>query len=133
MPLDGGWEDGMAGWAVGGVTVLRLLCNALNGGADMLLLGCGVGGAPWSGSVLVRSWSGGTLWYSLGGRSEKAVLGAALTGVGKTFAPAERAEREDDEVYADDIAESLFSGLTTEALAKVDAVCRSSSVWRGRP
>ena len=65
----------------------------------------------------------------MGVRSEKAVRGAALTGVGKTLAPAESTD--EDGVYPDR-AESLFSGLRTEALVMVDAVGLSSSVGRGR-
>jgi len=72
----------------------------------------------------VRSWSGGTRWYSFGVRSEKAEPAAALTGVGNTFADA-------DVVYPDR-AESLLSGLMME-LGMVDAVSLSSSVCRGRP
>lgn len=82
-----------------------------------------------SGSVRLKSCSGGTRWYSFGVLSigvlsvievlsVKALSGAALRGVGKTFAGLVKADK----------AENLLSGLWTEALGKVDAVGRSSSV-----
>lgn len=58
--------------------LVRVACMMLMCGSVVL---CGV----ISGSVRVRSCSGGTRWYSLGPRSGKGT-GAALTGVGKTLA-----------------------------------------------
>ena len=56
----------------------------------------------------------------MGVLSEKAVVGAALTGVGNMLAVA-------DVVYPER-AESLLSGVPTEALGRVEAVGLSSSL-----
>jgi hypothetical protein len=117
--LDGG---------AGGVVVLPPCSMLLKGGCDMVVLWGIGGGGGWSGEVRERSWSGGTRWYSLGVRSEKAETAetTALMGVGNAF-PAD--------VYPER-AESLLSGLMMEELGRVDmvdAVSRSSSDTRGRP
>jgi hypothetical protein len=116
----------MVGGGAGGVDVLPP-CKALLKGGWVRMVLCGGGGGGLScesGSVRVISWSGGTRWYSLGVRSEKADTAAALTGVGNTLA--------DAEVVYPDRAESLLSGLMME-LGIVDAVNLSSSDCRGRP
>lgn len=115
-----------ANWAVACATLLdcgvaiglfvRVACMMLICGRVVL---CGV----MSGSVRERSCKGGTRWYSLGPLRSGKGTGAALTGVGKTLA---------DE-YGVVRAESLLSGLVTDALGRVEAVGLSSSVYKGRP